>query len=244
MNGRTLIIPAGEIDAKRAGEAEEDLNVMARILEKAAGSKESARYGAMGIQVESQFLGTPPPLRNLYIEGYGAILFLNVRFPLLPPPQKESEPKSKETPSSEWDDARDEIYGRWSGDQGAFGSVVIPAAEAAPEYDADHVEHLKRDLAEALKNAAHIRTLKDEETITLVVTGRGAPGPGRLLSEQPILGRLDSAGEPGAASIDRAATKRPDSLLILRVKKSQAVAFQKGALDFDGFRKKLAITLY
>src|ERR1051325_11448051 len=105
--GRALIIPKDDADAKNVGDLEEDLGVMAHILDKAVSSDADKATRAMGIVVNAKPFASGA--RNLYIDGYGAIFFFGVNFPLLPPPAKETVAKEKESTSNEWEQARREI---------------------------------------------------------------------------------------------------------------------------------------
>ena len=75
----TLVLPKdGQL--KNQADTEEDLNVMAHILEKAAASRDERNARAVGIYYHSLF-GASSPMRNLYLEGYGAIFFMSVNYP-------------------------------------------------------------------------------------------------------------------------------------------------------------------
>src|SRR5438067_13785729 len=110
----------------------------------------------MGIVIHGPF-ETHQASQNLYIEGYGALFFLNVNYPLVAPPQeKKEDAEPKEQTSSEWENARRELY-RTPGAEwdlnGPFAKTL--SGPPAEEYDADKVEALKRNLIGSLKNAAH-----------------------------------------------------------------------------------------
>ena len=111
------------------------------------------------------------------------------------------------------------------------------------EYDADRVADLKKNLLEALKNAAKIRTLKPEETITIAVTGSDvrASGPVNIIHRNDgrgkfqrdvVIAKAERAGEGG------------ETHLVIRVKKADVDAFAKGTLKFEDFQKKASITTY
>ena len=250
--GHALVIPKDAADAKDFLDLEEDLGVMAHILDKAIGRDGKVAH-AMGMAL-SKWPGSTAT-QNLYIEGHGALFFFYVNFPLLPPSAKESDPTAKEKTSSDWEEARREIseqtkpsggvsFGGSGWNTGAAVFAVAPAAE----YDADKVEDLKRDLITALKNAAHIRKLKSDETVTVVVSGLGATdakwkrrveatGGGEI----PVLGDLPGVGELFRSE---AARSEPQAKLIIRAGKAQAEAFQTGKLSFDEFRKKTTIMIF
>jgi len=258
-SSRALVIPKDSDDTKSIMEVEEDLNVMAHILDKAGNDDKAQR--AMGIAVFNPLMSSAS--QNLYIEGHGAIFFLNVNYPLLPPAAKEGDAEAKEKPDSEWDEARREIAG--SGHRGSenpfvdfeerYGTVGPLTDKSRMEYDADRVEDLKKDLISALKNTVHIRKLKGDETVTVVVTGAGSGGPPR----PPKPARPASGGGGGSGGTsgsgeyrervtakvggDRASANSGGKL-ILKTRKSDCEAFQNGNLNADEFRKKVTVMLY
>lgn len=259
---RALIIPREATDARSLTEVEEDLNVMAHILDKAA-SDDSKSARAMGIAVFSRGAGSS---QNLFIEGYGAVLFLNVNFPLRPAPAKDTDTEKKEKPNSEWETARREMA-QPAGAGGADAFVAFAdnlerdfvwSGGPAAAYDADRVEELKRDLIAALKNAAHIRKLKSDETVTVVVTG-ASPGSGK--SGKSGTGGGYGASGVGPATIDPAtglpaprgtgfavamAGGEPSApaRMVLRARKADAEAFESGKLSLDDFKKKVTVMVY
>ena len=247
--GRTVVVPTGSADPRSFATLEEDLNVMARVLDKAISPKgDRGAHKAMGIEVNSFALGSPSPARNLYLEGYGAVFLLNVRFPLRAPPEKPEPAKDKEETSSEWEDAKSELYGPRPGEAPlGVWETAHSFRGKAEEYDAQKVEDLKTDLLEALKNAAHIRQLKGDETVTVVVIGGES-----ARSEAGVLRKNPTASTPGtanrlyvAAGVDkRKGGSGPESTLVIRVKKSDVDALAKGKLDADEFRKKAAVIIY
>src|SRR5262249_29693470 len=106
---RSLVIPRDTLDSKSISETDEDMSVMARILEKTVSSKrqKSERSGSVSVWGLSCSSANP---RNLFIDGFGALFFLNVNYPLLPPPTKEQAPESKSDKDSEWEKAHNELY--------------------------------------------------------------------------------------------------------------------------------------
>jgi hypothetical protein len=252
---RALVIPKEASDAKSLGEVEEDLGVMAHILDKAVSSGDkSAR--AMGITVFGKMAGSAAAPQNLYVEGHGAIFMLNVNYPLLPPPAKEDKEEAKEPVNNEWEEARREIARPGKGQPGgdpfmafeeryggdAAWNVKLPSAE----YNADKVEDLKKDLIAALKNTANIRRLKSDESVTVVVTGADAGVVTKMVQS--------TGGKPGSSKSERVVIAKASSgerarvsdaaKLIIRARKADAEAFQNGKLDFDAFRKKVTVLVF
>jgi hypothetical protein len=248
--GRNLIIPSSTPDPTALTSANEDLAVMARVLQKAVAqaSADSDRKKAMGIELRA-LPGSSSSFRNLYLEGYGAIFVLNVRFPLLPAPEKKEPPSSKETTSTEWDEAWKETFGGGGADTDVERVFRNVAGGATMEYDAQKVEDLKTGLLEALKNATHIRSLKPEEMITLMVLGaegRSERVVAKVSPEAGAQGGVFYRAGAGVATADgrKGAGARGESALMMRVKKSAVDAFAKGNLNLEEFRKKAAVLAY
>jgi hypothetical protein len=232
---RSLVLPRNVAEAASQSETEEDLNVMSHLLEKAATSREEQNARAHGIWYHSPF-SSSPALRNLYLEGYGAIFFLNVNYALTPPPAKADESDAKQERDSEWEDARREL----SQPRGSRSDYLLstpepltPVGSAAPKYDADKVESLQKNLAQALRNAIHIRKLKSDETVTIVVMGR--PSSAAM--------KLTTGNRRRVASTVPAGTATTREKLIIRAKRSDIEAFQNEKLSLEDFRKKLMISI-
>jgi hypothetical protein len=185
---------------------EEDLGIMARLLEKEI-EREGGAGGprdAMGI-VLTRLDGRSPSV--MLLEGYGAVFTFNVRMPLTPPPARATEKKPERTTDSPWERTRRELFG--SGDEGG-GRGGSPEGQARrfdfktpagsdgmtgfgassvfgdpwggriepPQYDAKKVEELKKSVLEALKQAGNIRALKPDDYLTVVVQGGDGGGYG------------------------------------------------------------------
>jgi hypothetical protein len=245
--GRTLAVPGNQVDTEQLREMEEDLNVMARVLEKAviANGDDGESRKAMGIELLS-LAGSSSGVRNLYLEGHGALFLLRVGFPLLAPPRKEDAENAttKEPASSAWEEARSDLYG-------GRRREPMPRGE---EFDEQKVERLKDSLLDALRNATHIRHLQPTETITVMVAGESArPERGRRVVAGFGGGGRGAGGGIGDfgnadvfkwAEPGRPAPARGDSTLLVRVKKSDADAFAADKMGQDEFRKKATILAY
>ena len=253
---RTLVIPKDAADAKSLSDTEEDMSVMARILEKAASGKSDK--GERPSTFVWGFAGSSGTPKNLYIDGYGALFFINVSFPLLPPATKEqaSEPKS-ETPS-EWETTRNELFhppGKSTDYSYNFElfDFAGPFATSGPaeEYDEEKVTDLKENLTAALKNASHIRRLKGDDTVTVVVAGRGPRSGPKVATRRLHTGpsAANSSSSSGSWSVlssssSGSSTQAPAARLIIRAKRSDIESFQKDKLSADDFRKKVTMFIY
>src|ERR1043165_970248 len=169
---QSLVIPKEAGDIKGVAETEEDMSVMARILEKAASGKSVEGERHNGFYAFTMGGSTSIP-KNLYIDGYGPLFFLNVNFPLLPPAKKEQTSESKSETPSEWETTRNELFHPQGKNNGDFyynlewfdSSSPFAASGPAEEYDEDKVTELKENLTAALKNASHIRRFKGDDTV-------------------------------------------------------------------------------
>ena len=263
---RSLVIQTSDPDPVANANAEEDLAIMSRILRKAVGSSQDERRPRpLGIEVDGSVFGSASGARNIYLDGYGALFLLTARYPLIAPADKPEEPKAKDTASDEWKEAREEELqsNSRSGYGSASGSFVqslnwSSGRAPAEDFDAEKVEKLKTSLLESLKNATHIRALKPNDFVTVVVQGAesvradvmkrksstsavGKPSPSPADSDVKPGGRAPTTAGVKSA---RARSSLGETVMTIRVKKSDADAFAQGRLDLDAFRKKAAIQTY
>jgi hypothetical protein len=250
---RTLILRSADVDPKEQGNLEEDLAVMSHILDKAVagepGGQPPGGHSAAGINI----LFTPggSSLRNLYLDGYGALFMLTVNFPLLAPPAEPGTTKETQPTNSAWDEARHELYGGPDED-GKMNSWSADHVDGPGQaYSEEKVSQLKAALLDALKNAANIRDLKADDWITICVVG--APASGEMRGRAKAIGYgggySSSSSDPFAApprikwkAFGSAPGRR--TVMTLRVKKSDVDAFAKGDLDAAKFQKKVTIAAY
>jgi hypothetical protein len=239
--GKALVIRSSESDFKEQTQLEEDLAVMSRILEKAASERSGGQpYGAKVMGIDIFYTPAASPLRSLYLDGYGALFMLHVGFPFLAPPQSEGQQEKPEA-NTEWEDAKQELYG-----QRGVGRALNAASEP---YDEERVNRLKEGLLESLKNATNIRGLKPDDSITVCVFG--GPSWGQLKS-MTYAKRGTGSGEARSAREARSAVAVSDgdgspmrqTIMTIRVKKSDADAFAKGAMTLEAFRKKASVVSY
>ncbi len=115
--------------------------------------------------------------RTLYIEGYGALFFVNVDFPLVAPPENANDRKDPKPADSAWEQAKQELYGR--------ESDLVPGKPSTENYSREKVTNLTRALAKALRNARNIRSLKPEEVITVCIIGAAVPGQHSATVQSP-----------------------------------------------------------
>ena len=239
---RTIVIPKGDPSPEFLTDTEEDLNVMTLILEKAINQRNDDDHKAMGIELLTSSSG----VRNLLIEGHGAIFVLKTKIALVAPqaPKKE-ETKTKDTTSSEWEEAKQQIYGPSEIEREIHKKLQMNFG-SSEEYDADKVQRLKDSLIEALKSASNIRHLSGDDTVTLVVLSSSPISEVRKI--------VTDIGHPGDkrrldvyAKADREASSydsRGGTRMTLQAKKSDIDSYAKGQLTTDAFRDKVKTQLY
>jgi hypothetical protein len=234
-----LVVPTPDLPAESQAELTEDLSVMCRIFDKslpAAGSSVGFAYGDRGDSLRwvigQQSRGT----QGLYLDGYGALFFLRVDYPLAPTQKEDAgQAKPKEPVDSVWSQTVREMTGQPQDEpQGAHN---------APAYDAQKVENLKKTLVKTLAHASNIRLRRPQDAITLVV---GALDDVRVSAH----GRSRSAGwgtaktspvRPGAAPAPAAIRNPATAMLILRVTKADVDAFAKSQLSLAQFTEKVHV---
>jgi hypothetical protein len=236
--GKALVIRSSESDPKEQPQLEEDLAVMSRILEKAASERAGGRggqpYGAMAMGIDVFYAPAASPLRSLYLDGYGALFMLNVGFPFLPPPPAEGQQEKPEA-NTDWEDAKQELYGQRGG-----GRVMNAPGEP---YDEERVNRLRDGLLESLKNATNIRGLKADDSITVCVFGGSSSGQPRARN---YLKRSNGSSEVRSAVTvsGHAGSPMRQTIMTIRVKKSDADAFAKGTMTLEAFRKRAHVVSY
>jgi hypothetical protein len=233
--GKSLVIRSTDSDPKEQANLEEDLSVMAHILDKAVEEKlgdQARRHQAMGINVV--FGSSSAPFRSLYLDGYGALFLLHVSFPLVAAPKPEVREPNTQT-SSTWEEARQELYG----EPGQPRVVTRPAEQ----YDEEKVNQLKDSVLDALKNASNIRDLKADDSITVCIFG-AAGSSAKIRSTVKRAGAGAGVSKQIWVASDGKRGRTRGTIMTIRVRKSDADAFAKGKSTLDDFRKKARIAAY
>lgn len=225
-----LVVPAKELDAETVGRIVADLTIMSRIIEKNAVSAfvsvDDTSTPLLGLirpdrmntgpEVLFSSAGRPKPF---YIAGYGAVFFIQVGFPLLPPPETEDKPPAEEPTDTVWAQTRQSLF-----EPRAQG--LLPGADAAaPEpYSRLRVNALKDMLITTMKHAANIRALEPRERLTIVVQGTS-----------PRTDASTQGEAPGRAGAPAGRMPSGTSVLTLRASKADVDLFAKGQLNQGQF---------
>jgi hypothetical protein len=245
-SSRSLAIQTTDVDREKVDAIEEDLSVMARILQKAARSlRDDDRFAAMGVELDTAAFGSASGARNIYLEGHGALFLLRVEYPLVGP-RENTEPTPQEpAPSSDWEDAREEVLG--AGRNEDRDTMFTVHRGRSEPYDEAKVSGLKSALLDALKNASNIRYLAPQEYVTVVVQGGDATssssGGTRVRKEKEKDKEKENRGNNDFAT-SRRTTQKGESVMTIRVKKSDIDAFAAGKTDSNGFQQKAAVQTY
>jgi len=233
--GTVLVIPTAEMETQDLVAIMEDMNIMSRIFDRKIGLVVPSSVPMLGDMplIGKIFHQSSRATEGIYLQGFGAMFFMGVNFPLSPPPKVQVD-KSDEGADPVWEQTKRQILASGKDPEVDY---VHERDAAAGRYDSEQVEELKTKLIKALKHAANIRILKKDESVTLVVAGN-LPGlvVGEYCDEPPRYQYLF----PGTA---KKGTSR-SSLMTIRAKKSDVDAFSKGELDLDAFRKKVVIFTY
>jgi hypothetical protein len=128
------------------------------------------------------------------------------------------------------------------GDSVRAGSAAGRGPRPGEEFSEEKVNNLKTSVLEALKNAANIRDLKADESITVSVFG----GVTTVGPRPHVSIRRGGGGSSAVMEEEREAPEPParGTILTIRVKKSDVDAFAKGKLTLDEFRKRAGMAIY
>jgi hypothetical protein len=166
--GPVSIVTFKSPDQKNLDETAEDLNILSLIfskhLERALGEEggENGEY-KLGIPMLLQTGGRW--VEASYIEGFGAVLNLKVRFPLMPPAAagKDAQPSQQD---SEWEQARRALAGGAATDARRQNPY-----ERARRFSPNLVETLKKRVIELLRNASNLRHVQPDEWVAVTFAG-------------------------------------------------------------------------
>ncbi|MCL5098172.1 MAG: hypothetical protein M1608_11725 [Candidatus Omnitrophica bacterium] len=232
-----LVVQVTPLPIKTIDNLQEDMTIMLRILDDALAQRFSREEIPTAMNIPIYVLGGTPSIRGFYLEDYGAMFILNARFPLVPPPNPAPE-TSKSPTSSTWDQTKQELYGAPETPAGA-----TPAPPAPPEgFNEGKVRQLKDTVIEALKEATNIRNLKPDDAIVVAVVATVGKSTRIGYGITPEMMRHYGL-DPRLAILNQPPIQA-NSVLTIRVMKSDVDAFAQGKLSLDDFRSKASIFAY
>jgi hypothetical protein len=249
-------------DQKTLDETATDLNILSYIfsqnLERALGGErgETGDY-KLGIPMLLQTGGRA--VEASYVEGFGALFNLKVRFPLMPPAVTDKDTQTNQT-DSEWDQARRALAGATQADLRRANPY-----ERARRFNPKLVETLKKRVTELLRNASHLRHVQPDEWVAVTFSGPpnvfsqrggGSSGSTKIDSEDPSdqsqqpavpNGALAGVGKwiepmPNFAGAPRVPSRM--TILTIRIKKRNADEFEANKMSEDDFFHAAEITSY
>ncbi|MBN1505887.1 MAG: hypothetical protein JW955_03530 [Sedimentisphaerales bacterium] len=182
-----LVIPARPVDSQAVGQMAEDLSIMSRIIEKNALDEYRGAAGAGAVNTfvwkmslarssPATFFAAAGRARPMYLGGYGAVFFLQVDFPLLPPPATPQDRQADQPEDPVWAQTKRDLLEPQS-------DVVLPqnGGEPPEPYSRDRVDALRTQLIATMKHATNIRGLEPTDWLALVVRAPGATNPGKTV---------------------------------------------------------------
>ena len=234
-----LVVPTPDLPAESLADLTEDLTVMCCIFDKSLAPARASTgfvYGNRGGVFSYYSIGQQTrSAQGLYLDGYGALFFVHVDYPLVPTePQEPSEVKAKESADTVWSATVKEMSGQPGEDQ--------QAARSAQTYDPQKVENLKKAAIKTLAHTSNIRMRRPQDVITLVVGALDDSRASSSYRRYGAVGRSTSTAAPmppGAAKPQATVRNPAGALLVMRVTKADVDAFAKGQLTAAQFTEKV-----
>lgn len=250
--GQVSVLCFKQPDPKEIGETMEDVATLSFLL--ARNLQHAVASGAHDYKLGIPMLTTGnQAVSASYVQGFGAILKMQVRFPVAGLDQEAPPAEPAVKTGSEWEQARRELLEGENPTANSWDSARN--SNGREPYDSKRVHTLKRRVLSLLKNASNIRHMDGNEWIILKVVGPPNPsGAGMGWNGQEPVGEnsqdhFGQAPDPGRAGktgkkIPLRSASNQATVLTLRVKKSDADAFASGALSAEQFIKNAEVAAY
>ncbi|MEN6423804.1 MAG: hypothetical protein ABFE13_00465 [Phycisphaerales bacterium] len=222
-----LVVPGKEMDAETVNRLIEDLSVMGRIIERNASNVlESADSDAASLYRRMRFwngdaspavlFSSPGRARPLYVAGYGALFFIQVDFPLVPPAETAEKAPAKEEGDTVWAQTRRSIL-----EPERPGLYPAQDTGASLPYRRERIDTLKSTLTTTMKYGTNIRGLETGEWLTIVLQGTSP----------------QTEGSPTGGAGGR-------STLTMRATKADVDSYARGELTPAQFEQRLQVVSY
>jgi hypothetical protein len=202
---------------------EEDLSVFQHLLQRNVSRSVGATRVRLGIPM---LVTSRQDGRTTYIQGWGALFQLQMDFPVTAPTRGKSAGVAKDA-DSDWEKAKRQIY------LGVVGEPADDAQDNGSAFDANQVESLKSEVIATFKFADHLRDVRPEERVTVLVRG-ASPTAGSIQ-----LGRVSTPRQYTGV-----VTNGHHGYLTLSVTKRDITEWVTGAQTFNDFIKKVRISTY
>ena len=236
---QVFIIPAAEIERENHLAIERDIHVMSHIFDRVL-QKPVNRIGGVFTVMDDFFGRDSHVTQVIYLDGYGVLFFMDVDFALVGPPRAPQATDPNERPIEQvdttWKQAERELYA-------PAGITRKTESESGPEYDAEKIELLKKNLVETLKHAANIQALKSDESVILTIRGRAMMWAAKATRGNNIewMFRNDKWVPAPRSSKTASYPSLPPSVLTIRAKKADIDAFSNGEFNFTTFYERTQI---
>jgi len=247
-----LLLQSTEATADAAAELQEDLAVMSRVLERAV-SPDLASSGKRAMGLDLMFAPDRSSTQSIYLEDYGAIFMLEIRFPLLPPVEAEAgDDPTPEPEDSEWEAARRDIYGgpleaAPSGGVHFMAQHFAAERQQAEAYSEAKIEVLQTGVLAALKHASRIRHLNQDDFILVCINGPAA-GSAKTAGREDYRHQVETlthgTGNNVVIWTGSATVPAQGSVMTIRAKHSDILALAEGAIDPDALRDRVQVQTY
>ncbi len=221
-----LVVPTAGMEAETLMQLGEDMNIMCRVMDRLLVNA--------GLKLRHWPAFVPPgqqrATRGVYLPGFGAVLLVDVDFPLVAPREDTPEPNVPNEADTLWSEIRQQMRG-----QPAPADTGRDADRTAA-YDDLKVEGLKRTFLAALKHASNIRGLDPNDHIVAVAVNASHPA----IPLDSVFATTDMM-----YGMERWPSERSLSqLLVLRTTKSHVDAYADGTLTPEQFRKEAGAITY
>ncbi len=235
-----LVVPTPDLPPASVADLTQDLTVMCRIFGTSVRFTTSGKPPVRPARNDDVFYGIVlgPMTRSaqaLYLDGYGALFFLHVDYPLVPTePQEQAQAKTPESTDTVWTRTVQEMSGQAEDER--------QTARKIPTYDARRVAELRQALIKTLVHSANIR-MRPRDVITVVV-GDLDDNKRPNFRVWPALRyglATTGSGAPTAAQSQPATRPATAPLLILWVTKTDVDAFAKKQLTLEQFTEKVQV---
>jgi len=227
--GSNKRVKIGKINDEKGGlqknvnlaEMSEDIDIMSLIIDKTLKEKLKGEY-------YSSLLFGGRGCHGVYLENYGALFLMNVKFPVA-----ESQPQPPEEANNFglWERTEQEVRNPSVSNQLRFQYSQNTVMLSDP-YDAKLVNELKEKLIRLIADyGANISQLQRQDVITLVVFGATAPVVNPQVELQVIVMNND-------------VRTKPNSTLIVKISKVDLDAHKAGKIYFKDFLKRAEVVQY
>jgi hypothetical protein len=242
---RIFVIPANPITKADHLAMERDMHIMSHIFDQAL--KKPQMIGGV-FTVMDDFFGRDSRVTEvIYLDGYGALFFMEVNLALTGPSESEvEEPQEAEDHvDATWRRAELELYAP----QHLRRNREDPSGQV---YDAEKVKVLKSNLIESLKHATNIQALRPDDAVILTVVGTTYPSAVSF-GQLPVKVRRGDRDEWYFSDGHWRWRAAPDSartswlslaVLTIRAKKADIDSFSKGEKDFDAFCERIQVFIH